>query len=180
MSHGLNLTVKELVSLGRNPHQNWWSWNASQKDLDAIDSAMERANVETLKNRYLATLSGGEKQRALIAQALSQNSKVILLDEPISSLDFKHQLSVVQLLKELKDSGMAIVVVLHDLNIIDHISDQVILIGAQKEKPNYVCHQGRPKEILSSKTIKEVFDVNVNIVKAPESSSRDRLFSLFT
>ena len=179
LSQNTSLTVEELVALGRNPHQKWWSWNASSHDLDAINSAMERANVTSLKSRYLSTLSGGEKQRALIAQALAQQSEVILLDEPIASLDFKHQLSVIQLLNDLRESNMAIVVVLHDLNIIDHISDKVVLIESQLGKSNKIAKQGKPLDVLSNENIKEYFDVYVSIIPASKNNSSARLFNMF-
>lgn len=179
LPHNINLTARELVSLGRNPHQNWWSWSASLEDTEAINTAMERANVTALAHRYISTLSGGEKQRVLIAQALAQQAKVILLDEPISSLDFKHQLAVIKLLKELKEENIAVLVVLHELNIIDHVSDHVVLVSENENGANTIKYQGAPDKVLTKERIKEVFEVDVHLVK-DKIGSQSRMFSLFS
>lgn len=168
----INLTVKEFIALGRNPHQNWWSWNVSEDDLAAIDSAMERSSVTSIQHRYVSTLSGGEKQRTLIASALAQDAKVILLDEPISNLDFKHQLSVIALLKNLKKMNLALIVVLHDLNVIDNISDKVVLIGSNENGPNTIKYQGTTEDTLTREKIKEIFDVEVEILSASKGERR--------
>ena len=185
--NSVSLTVKELVALGRSPHQMWWSWNVTENDSEAIDAAMKACQIEHLANRYLSTLSGGEKQRALIASALAQNSEVILFDEPIAALDFKHQLSVISLLKNLKSMGKAVVIVVHDLNVIDYLSDQVVLLKEVESGPNKVVYQGNPTDVLTEKVILEVFDVRVDIIKTMEGShsqdnvdgfSSNRMFNL--
>jgi len=173
-----NLTVGELVALGRNPHQNWWSWSASAGDREATREALERAGLAGLEHRYLATLSGGERQRAQIAVALSQESDFVLLDEPISHLDFKYQRSIVKLIERLREDGKGIAVILHDLNVIDSMADQVALIGKGSEEtgPGRLVAVGTSRDILTSSRIEEVFDVGIATV-TDESTGR-RLFHI--
>lgn len=179
MNTNTSLTVKELISLGRNPHQNWWSWNESNEDRKAVNEAIEKTSLDDLENRMLCTLSGGEKQRSLIASALAQNSKLILMDEPISSLDFKHQLSVVSTLKELKSMNLAVIVVLHDLNVIDSISDHVVLINKPESGAGSIEMQGASVDVLTKDLLKTVFDVDVEVISKTDSdASSDRIFSL--
>lgn len=175
----INLTVEELVALGRNPHQKWWSWNVSQDDISAIDEALALAQVENLKKRYVSTLSGGERQRSLIAAALAQKAEVILLDEPISNLDFKHQLSVISLLQDLKKNNIAVVVILHDLNVIDQISDQVVLIETREGQANQISVKGEPASVLTKERLKEIFEVDVEIITT-ESPGNRKLYDLLT
>ncbi|MBZ0189814.1 MAG: ABC transporter ATP-binding protein [Candidatus Obscuribacterales bacterium] len=167
-----SLTVGELVALGRNPHQRWWSWNASREDLAATDQALCRAGLSTLKDRYIATLSGGERQRALIAIALAQEADFVLLDEPINHLDFKYQRAVVALLAELKKENKGVVVILHDLNVINSIADQVVMITKKNDQPGEIVEIGTSDQMLNAKTIKQVFDVDISEIVDPESGRR--------
>jgi iron complex transport system ATP-binding protein len=162
-----DLTVQELVSLGRNPHQDWWSWSASQEDREAVKDALEKTSTWDLRFKYLGNLSGGERQRALIATALAQRPKFMLLDEPISHLDFRHQLELVELLDALRKQGIGIAVVLHDLNITARLADQVLLLEKRSEGPSNVLAFGAPKDILNPDTLRKVFAVNVAILNDP-------------
>lgn len=175
-SSNANLTVGELVALGRNPHQNWWSWSASADDREATKEALERAGLEGLEHRYLATLSGGERQRAQIAVALAQESDFVLLDEPISHLDFKYQRSIVRLIERLRGDGKGIAVILHDLNVIDSMADQVALIGKGENGPGRLVAVGTSREILTSSRIEAVFDVGIATVT--DKSTGKRLFHI--
>lgn len=156
-----DMTVQELVALGRNPHQPWWSWGASAEDRDAVNDALEKTSTTNLRSKYLGNLSGGEKQRALIAMALAQKPQYMLFDEPIAHLDFRHQLELVNLLESLRAQGIGIAVVLHDLNIIAKIADRILLLRKENRQPSATIALGSPEEVLRSDNLKKAFAVNV-------------------
>lgn len=166
------LTVEELVALGRNPHQKWWQWSSSKVDLDAIDAALERTGMSSFKARYFANLSGGERQRALVATALAQEPKYILLDEPIAHLDFKYQLAVLSLIEELKKQHIGILVVLHDLNAMARLADDLILLKRESDRGAGIAASGRGSEVLSQENISRVFEVDVTIIASDEDGSQ--------
>ncbi|SRR5579885_621402 len=170
-----HLTVEELVMLGRNPHQQWWSWHASDKDKDTVLKALERTELNKLRSRAITTLSGGELKRAMIATALAQETPFILLDEPVAHLDFKHQLSLLSLIVELKNSGLGILIVLHDLNMIERVADHVVLLKKDENGLSRIALSGARDQILSDKNIEDVFEVKTNILK--DESGR-RFFAL--
>jgi iron complex transport system ATP-binding protein len=164
---GQDLTVDELVSLGRNPHQQWWSWTASQKDREAVDQALQRTEMIRLKDRYLSNLSGGEKQRAIIAMALAQQPVFMLLDEPTSHLDFRHQLELADLLIDLAKHGIGIGVVLHDLNLMARLADRILLLEKPGDEPSVVAASGARDEVLTPENLRRVYQVDVSILANP-------------
>ncbi|MDX2106975.1 MAG: ABC transporter ATP-binding protein [Candidatus Melainabacteria bacterium] len=162
------LTVKQIISLGRNTHQMWWSWQMSQDDTLAVEEALLKTGLTDLQDRDWNCLSGGERQRTLIAVALAQKADYLILDEPVSHLDFKYQLAVADLLKNLKQSGISVIVVLHDLNLIELVSDRIVLLSKEKKM---VAKEGTPAEILTEETLAEVFDVKVKITTLDQRRS---------
>lgn len=170
------LTVEEVVRLGRNPHQKWWSWSETEADTEATQNALIRAGMESLQKRPFTNLSGGEQKRALIATALAQEPAFILMDEPIAHLDFKHQLSLLALISELKEKSIGILLVLHDLNMIDRIADEIALVLPQTDTPSAIYAAGTKNEILIPENIAKVFDVDVSIFS--DTSSQGRHFSI--
>jgi len=154
------LTVKQIIALGRNAHQMWWSWQMSPDDSKAVEDALLKAGLTDLQDRNWNCLSGGERQRTLIAVALAQKADYLILDEPVSHLDFKYQLAVADLLKSLKESGIAVIVVLHDLSLIDLVSDNVVLLSKEQKM---VAAQGVPELVLNEETLQDVFGVKVKI-----------------
>jgi len=166
------LTVGELAALGRNPHQKWWQWSSSKEDLEAIDAALERTGMSSFKARYFANLSGGERQRALVATALAQKPKYILLDEPIAHLDFKYQLAVLSLIEELKKQHIGILVVLHDLNAMARLADDLILLRRESDRGARIAASGRGAEVLSQENISRVFEVDVTIIAGDEDGTQ--------
>lgn len=110
------LTVRELVALGRLPHRRFGE-KLDASDHSAIDRALALTDIEPLADRSIATLSGGERMRAHLARAFAVDAPVLLVDEPIASLDPFHQLQVMQLLADYRDAGRLVVAVLHDLNL---------------------------------------------------------------
>lgn len=165
-----DLTVEEMVMLGRSPHQSWWSWQVNETDLAVSQAAMERCGVAALKHKYLSALSGGERQRVFIACALAQQTRYLLLDEPTAHLDFRYQLELLKLARELKDEGLCIITVLHDLNLIARIADRVVLLTKEPPSPSRIAASGNCAEILTRERISQVFQVDVSILDDPQSS----------
>ena len=121
----VDLTVEQLVQYGRYPHTGFGG-KLTKRDIDKVDEAMHAAGIETLRNRAIGTLSGGESQMAWIAMCLAQAPEIILLDEPTTYLDICYQLEVLELVRHLNRAyAMTIVMVLHDINQATQYSDIV-------------------------------------------------------
>jgi len=169
---GQDLTVEELVMLGRNPHQSWWSWSASQEDRQAARCALEKTETWNLRAQYLSSLSGGERQRAIIAMALAQEPRFLLMDEPTSHLDFRHQIELAEILEELRSQGLGIALVLHDLNLMARLADHVLLISKDGNAVSRVESQGPPSSVLEPATLRRTYQVEVSIIVDPRSGEK--------
>jgi iron complex transport system ATP-binding protein len=168
------MTVNELVRLGRNPHQNWWSNQLSKADIATISSALDRCGLTRLGQKKLNELSGGEKQRALIAMALAQEPHFILMDEPTANLDFRYQLEVIAIIKELKEQKIGIATILHDLNLSARIADTIALVAgsqtAGQTTSSTIVAQGTPQEVLKEDLLRAVFAVELAFVHDSKSN----------
>jgi iron complex transport system ATP-binding protein len=152
--------VKEVVMMGRSPYLGLWQAEG-KRDYVICHQAMQLTNTLPLANRPVTTLSGGEKQRVIIAQALTQEPEVLLLDEPTSHLDINHQLEIMELLQRLnQEQKLTIVAVFHDLNLAAQYCDQIILLHQGK-----IYALGKPEEVLIKKNIQEVYQTKVLIEK---------------
>ncbi|HEY9679627.1 MAG TPA: ABC transporter ATP-binding protein [Drouetiella sp.] len=164
------LTVEQMVFLGRNPHQQWWQWNGSLNDAAAVEKALADTELKKLRHTPMTKLSGGERQRAVIAVAMAQEPAFIFLDEPTSHLDFKHQIELLALLKRLKTQNIGIMLVLHDLNVIARIADTVILLdNADEIQPSRIAARGNVRDALSAENLKKVFHVEVKTYTDPNT-----------
>lgn len=145
-------TVLDVVLMGRYPYLKGWAFESAE-DYRIARSAMERMGVERLAGRLLAELSGGEKQRVIIARALAQQSQILLLDEPATFLDLHHQALIYSLLAELnRNDNMTVVVVLHDLNMASQLCRRLLLL-----KEGRMARLGTPWEVLTQEVIEEVY-----------------------
>jgi iron complex transport system ATP-binding protein len=149
-------SVMETVLMARTPYYGSMGFE-SRADREIANEALEATDTARFASRPLSSLSSGERQRVFIARALAQNSLVMLLDEPTSFLDLKHQVGIYDLLKAAQvEKGKTIVAVTHDINLACQYCDEILLLGADGG-----FHIGKTKAVLSSEKIKEVFDVDV-------------------
>ena len=158
------IMVADLVGRGRTPHQGILGrW--SQQDYDIVAEALETTGISDLAERSIDELSGGQRQRVWIAMALAQRTETLLLDEPTTYLDVKHQLDVLDLLTELnRDRGTTIVMVLHDLNLAARYSDELVAVSGGK-----VFAHGHPREVITKENVKSVFGIDSVIITDPVS-----------
>lgn len=149
----LPFRVSEFVLLGRYPHLSPFS-TLSPEDSRAADAAMDRTETREFAERPIDTLSGGERQRVFIAAALAQGARILLLDEPATFLDYKHQVEVVDLLRRLnRDEGVTLVSVTHDANDAARLGDRAIAL-----KSGRVHFSGTTAELLAEDMLESVFD----------------------
>lgn len=151
-------TVEDVVSIGRYAHSSK-RFTTTASDKAAIDKALSITGIEHFRNRYISELSGGERQEVLIARALAQEPKLLLLDEPTANLDIKHQLKILGLVRKLiDDQKLTALMVIHDLNLAARFCDKLILLHNGK-----VHAVGSAKEVLTSENIAEAYGVRAHI-----------------
>jgi len=155
------LTVRQLVGLGRSPHQPWYQWNLSDHDDAVVDRCIQQVQLGKFSDRNVEDLSGGERQRAFLALALAQEPKVLLLDEPTTYLDVHYQLELLELLKQLnQDQSLTIVTVLHELNLATRYSDRIAVLNAGS------LHSiGVPNTVMTSEMLSEVFKIRAEVIQ---------------
>ncbi|MFP5375663.1 MAG: ABC transporter ATP-binding protein [Acidimicrobiia bacterium] len=152
------VTVEELVVLGRHPHRPLLG-GPDGADREAVRWAMGATGVAGFAGRMVSELSGGERQRAWVALALAQQAPVVLLDEPTTFLDIRHQLEVLELLRGLaRRQGLAVLAVLHDLNQAAAFADRLVVLGSGR-----VLAQGRPAEVLTAGLVRRAFGVDADV-----------------
>ncbi|MBO9477208.1 ABC transporter ATP-binding protein [Shimia sp. R11_0] len=144
------LTVGEIVALGRVPHRLGFS-TPGERDGEIIEAAMARMDLHRLAHRSLSTLSGGERQRVMVARALAQEPELLVLDEPTNHLDIRHQLEVLDLIREL---DLTIVTSLHDLNLAADVCDRILML-----KNGQPQGYGTPQEVLCANRVSDTFQV---------------------
>jgi len=155
----LATTVFDTVLMGRRPHI---SWRVSDSDLGKVADVLERLHLEDLAMRDFAQLSGGQKQKVLIARALAQEPAVLLLDEPTSNLDMKHQLEVMETISSLvKEKRISAVMAIHDLNLAARFSDKLVML-----KNGQVWAAGEPKSLLNEANICKVYGIEAVVMNA--------------
>jgi iron complex transport system ATP-binding protein len=166
-SVAFGFTALEVVLMGRSP----FGTTESPHDRQVAGEALRALGVDALRNRLYPTLSGGEQQRVHLARVLAQvelgrTGKVLLLDEPTSSLDPAHQHRVLALAREVASRGLAVVVVLHDLNLAAKYCDRVALMSDGR-----IEQLGAPDEVLSEETLSKVFGAVAHVAAAPWDAS---------
>ncbi len=156
-------TAHDVVMMGRIPHIDSRLAGESKKDDEAVRRAFDRTGCWHLRDRRFSELSGGERQRVIIARALAQEPKVLLLDEPTVYLDISGQFEMMDLIRRLnREDGMTIVAVLHDINMAARYSDRVALLNSGRLEAF-----GPPDEVFTADTIQSVYCVDVAVRKDP-------------
>ena len=127
-----NVSVREAVAQGRLPHRPWWRWTPLPEDDAIVDAALARTELAGCAERTLDALSSGERQRVWVALALAQQAPNLLFDEPTSHLDLPHAARILALLRQLANEGVAVAIVVHDLNVAAAHADRIALLGDGK------------------------------------------------
>ncbi len=163
----IRLSIYDLVSFGRYPYSQG---KLGVEDKKIIKEALEYTDLYEIKDKYLDELSGGQKQRAYISMVLAQDTKYILLDEPLNNLDIKHILEVMHLLKKLvEEKGKSIIIVVHDINIASTFGDFIIAM-----KRGRLVATGEPEEIINKEVLYKIYDIDFHIEKL-----NNKLISLY-
>lgn len=158
LPNDFNLCAFDVVALGLVPYSTLFS-SLSSSQHDQIIEALHAVGMRDKSRQGYETLSGGEKQRVLIAKAIVQQPKLLIMDEPTSHLDIKYQLEIMQLTKSL---DMTVLASFHDLNLASAMSDRLLLLHSGELVAN-----GEPAEVITNDNIKAYFDVEANVVPHP-------------
>jgi iron complex transport system ATP-binding protein len=154
--------AQQVVMMGRTPYLGWLASEKSA-DIQHVNRAMEQTSTEHLIDRPVGELSGGERQRLLVARALAQAARVLLLDEPTAHLDLRHQDEVLKLVRQLASSeGLAVMIALHDLNLVARYADRVALLDSGS-----IRAVGSPTEVLKPEQLAQVYGVTIHVVPHP-------------
>jgi iron complex transport system ATP-binding protein len=160
-------TLAQMVLMGRYPHHSgWggWHWENSA-DLAVAHSAMIDLDVAHLGTRLITDVSGGERQRAIIARAIAQVPNVLLLDEPTAFLDLHHQLEIARILRKLnRERGLTVIMVSHDLNLASQYCDHLILLDRGR-----MVKEGSPEEVIEPEILEAVYRCRVLVDRHPQS-----------
>ena len=155
-------TVREVVMLGRIPFLKAFA-EESEADRRLVANALEQVGIGELKERRFDELSGGERQKVILAMALAQQPRLLLLDEPIVHLDITHQVEILELVKSLNvEQGLTIMAAMHDLNLAALYFDRLVLL-----KEGRVWADGTPGQVLTEGIIEDVFSASVRVEPHP-------------
>jgi len=153
------MSVQELVFLGRYPFAKglWWD---NKEDESMVVEAMEKFGVYHLKDRKFSELSSGEAQRVLLAKAVVQCPRVMLVDEPSAHLDLKYKLEIMEHLRDMLSGNVTIVIASHDLNLLAKYCDKVMILSKGR-----IVAFGKPEDVITSEMVEQVYGVEVVIIK---------------
>ncbi len=161
---GFDFTVREVVAMGRTPHRGRFA-RETRDDQTAIDRAMTLADVANLRDRSIRAVSGGERQRVFLAMALAQEPKALLLDEPTTHLDLRHQVQFMAIVQQRAEEGAAVVMAIHDLTLAAQTTDRIALMHQGR-----IIVTGSPSDVLTRRHIKQAFDLDVEVGQDPDTS----------
>ena len=151
-----DLTVREAVMLGRTPH---FGLSPRTEDRAKVEDAIARMGLGEIAERSMSELSGGQAQRALIARALAQDTRVLLLDEPTSALDLRYQIETLQLVRQItREEGISALIAIHDLNHAARYCDQIVVLNGGR-----LVADGSPADALQAPVLRAVYEVDVEV-----------------
>lgn len=151
-----DFTVYDIVAMGRNPYLVKFK-KSKFDDKKIIEESLQKTNTYEFKDKYFNSLSGGEKQRVIIARALAQQPEILILDEATSSLDIHHQLDILELIHSLnREDGLTVLTIMHDLNLASRFSDKIVLLSKKG-----VIKSGTPSEVIDEQVLKNVYDMDM-------------------
>lgn len=159
-----DFTNLEIVLMGRVVHTSRFG-NESADDIREALAAMKRTETEHLAHRGFMEVSGGEKQRVVLAQVLAQETSIMLLDEPTSKLDINYQIEIMQLIKDIKkERDLTVIAIFHDMNLAAQFADRIVFI-----KEGRIVGDDTPEEILTPHIIRSVYNARVMVERDPHS-----------
>lgn len=159
------VTVREYVALGRLPHSGSFSLFLNKDDNEIINRSLNICEIESLEQKLLTELSSGQKQLARIARSLAQEPKLLLLDEPTSNLDIKHQIDTMDMVANLVEKySLTAVIVLHDLNLALQYAHKIILM-----KNGIIIREGSPTTVIDQAVLEEVYETPISIINHSEN-----------
>ena len=169
-----DFTVYEFILMARYPWLSFWG-HYKEKDHALVEKYLDLLSLHAFKERYFNQLSGGEKQRVLIARALVQETAYILMDESLSFLDINHQIDILGLLKDInRYEKKTIIMVSHNLNLAAEFADKLIFLKDGQIKAN-----GSPDDVYNEMVLSQIFDMNVSMVKNPFTGVGNIVYSPF-
>ncbi|MFH1394558.1 MAG: ABC transporter ATP-binding protein [Candidatus Omnitrophota bacterium] len=159
------MTAEEFIFLGRMPHFKSFHFFETKRDKEIVEESMALTGTLEFRDRFLHELSGGERQLIVVARALAQEPRILMLDEPTAYLDITHQIKILDLIKKLNSQlRITVIMVLHDLNLASEYCHKLVLINKGR-----VHEMGRPEEVLKYRTIEEVYKTLVVVRENPIS-----------
>ena len=157
-----DFTVEDIIMMGRNPYLSFRR-KESEEDQEIVQEAMRVTNTEMFRGRYYNELSGGERQRVILARAIAQKPRVILLDEPTSALDVHHQIEVMELIARLnEEENMTVLAVLHDINMASRFCKRMIML-----QNGVVTADGTPDQVINRKNMESLYQMKLMIRENP-------------
>ena len=164
-----DMNVSDVIAMGLIPHRSLLSFSGTKDDQNIIANAIEIVELKEKQYAAFNTLSGGEKQRVMVARAIVQNPQVLILDEPTNHLDIQHQIEVLRLVKKMQ---VTVILSIHDLNIAAAFCDRLILMDK-----GMIVADGNCQEVLTSKNLQEIFHIDSQIDQHPFHSGQRITFN---
>ncbi len=161
-SLSFDFDVRDVVAMGRTPYRSRFRSSVDTAGEAAVERALERTETAGFADRSISAVSGGERQRVILARALAQDTPILLLDEPTASLDINHQIRTLELVRDLVDEGKTVIAAIHDLNLAAHYCDDLLLLSEGR-----ILESGPPESVLTESNLAEAFDTRAVVSRHP-------------